>query len=71
MRNNSIALFHLDGAPVLAFQTTNAGPRVTFGEIGSASGVDFYVNSERAERVKRAVEAFNAIMNEGGSNAKP
>lgn len=64
MRDHSISLFHLEGAPVLEHRETTAGTRVTFGEIGSIHGVDFYIPPEHAERVKRAVEAFTAVMNE-------
>lgn len=62
MRDHSISLFHLEGAPVLEHRETQAGTRVTFSEIGSIHGVDFYIPPEHAERTKRAVAAFNHEM---------
>lgn len=69
MRNNSVPLFHLDNAPALKFQITPSGPRLTIGEPGSYDGVDFYIEDAHAERVKRAVAAFMAVMNEVAQEA--
>ena len=73
MFDNSISLFSLDDAPILEF-VENADARscvvVRDGDRTTRS-VDFYIPPAFDERVKRAVAAFQAVMNEGGINAKP
>ena len=73
MHNNSISLFRLDGEPKLEFSPgVSSGPRITVSDRGSGVvfGVDFYIPAEHAERVKRAVESFNAIMREPVAQAE-
>lgn len=67
MRNHSIALFNIDGAPLLGFSMTASGPRLTMRDSQDdvfAAAVDFYAPNEDAERLRRATEAFNEVMRE-------
>lgn len=67
MRDNSIAIFEIDGAPVFTVSERPCGARLTLsdsqdGKFGQA--VDVYARNEDADRLRRAAEAFNAIMRE-------
>ncbi len=67
MRNHSIALFQIEGAPVLRVETRAASLCLIMRDSQDeqfVSGVDFYMPNEDAERVMRAVDAFNEIMRE-------
>ncbi len=73
MRNHSIALFQIEGAPVLRVETRASGPCLIMRDSQDeqfVSGVDFYTPNEDADRIKRAVEAFNEIMREPVAQAE-
>lgn len=73
MRNHSIALFNLDGAPMLRLETRASGPCFSVRDSQDEAfmqGVDFYTPTEDAARLARAVEAFNEIMREPVAQAE-
>lgn len=61
MRNNSIVIFSLDAAPQLSFPAEGRPCLVV--EDGKDS-INFYVPPKHAERVARAVAAFQYVMQE-------
>jgi len=70
MKDNSITIKSLDGAPVLKLWRI-ANDRCAFCVHDAADGAmtgddaSFFVPAEHADRVRRAVEAFNSAFSAG------
>lgn len=67
MRNVSTPYFDLDGAPLLNVEQGNSGACLKVRDSQDdriSPSVNFYARNEDYERLRRAAEAFNAIMRE-------